>query len=115
MTVSEYLDVLADLGVDTDALSVNNGHILRMRNGRRAAGVYFNRNRDGVIHFTLNPNSLAVIDLTLWECLPDEVIKKVDHGKPNVVPKPDRERQALRQLLESAGVLYLVFKEGLWD
>lgn len=104
MNEAAYLRTLEELGVDTDALSVNNGHILRMRNGRRAAGVYFNRNRDGVIHFTLNVDGVFASD-ALWKRLPDEVIKKVDHGKPNVVPKPGRERQALRQLLESAGAL----------
>lgn len=104
MNEAAYLEILEELGVDTDALSVNNGNILKMRNGRSAPGVYFNRNTDEVIHFTLNVGGVFASD-ALWERLPDEVIKKKDRGKPNVVPIPGRERQALRQLLESAGAL----------
>ena len=105
MSEAGYLLILKELGVDTQNLSVNNGWVLRMRNGSKVDGVYFNRNRAGVVHFTVNPNSSVVIDWSLWEDLPDEQIKQKDRGKPNVVPNPGMERRALRQLLESAGVL----------
>ena len=105
MNEAQYLRILNGLSVNTNHLATNDHHILTMASGQRVAGVYFNRNKHGVIHFTINPNSLAVIDQTLWERLPDDQIKVKDHGKPNVVPIPGREHQALRQLLESAGAL----------
>ena len=99
-----YLPFLKELGVKTDGLAPNSGRILRMINGRDVPGVYFNRNRGGVIHFTLNVGSVSASE-DLWVRLPDEQVKRVDHGKPNVFPMPGMERQAFRQLLESAGSL----------
>ena len=103
MTIDDYLNILDHLGVDTHDLKP--GKVLRMRDGRRAPGMYFNCKKSIGIYFTLYlPGPFA--NESLWDYLPDEQIgKRRDKGKPNVVPKPGMERRALRQLLESAGVL----------
>ena len=99
MTETEYLRVLDEIGIDTSYQYPNCGHILKSRDGRKYDGVYFNRNRFGVIHFTLNPNAALRPDSKLWDYLPDREIKLVDKGKPNIVPKPGKERAALQLLL----------------
>jgi hypothetical protein len=103
MDVPEYLQVLEDLGIDvahlTEIREVNNGRVLRTRDRRRFDGVYFNSNRDGVVHFTIHPYSPVTIDWSLWNALPDEQVKRKDQGKPNIYPYPGMERRALRQLL----------------
>ena len=109
MNLSEYLRILEDLEVDVNHLTakrpVNNGRVLRMRNGGIVEGVYFNRNRAGTIHFTINPTSSVLVDWSLWNALPDKQVKWKDHGKPNIVPDPGMESRALTQLLASVGVL----------
>ncbi len=95
----EYLEILDDVGVDTTGLSVNRGRILRCKGGIEIPGLYFNRSRQGYIHFTLNHNARLEPDFTLWERLPYSVIKATDHDKPNIAPKPGMEGPALRQLL----------------
>lgn len=95
----DYIRILEEIGIETARLWPNCGRILRFRDGRKCPGVYFNRSRYGGLHFTLNPNARVEPDAAWWNFLPDCRIKAVDHRKPNIVPKPGMERQALRQLL----------------
>ena len=98
---SEYLRILEDLGVDTSGLVANNSRVLRMLDGRKVDGVYFNRNRDGVLYLVVNSNSTVTVDRRLWRTLPDEQVKLKDRGRCNIYPNPGMERQALRGLLAS--------------
>ena len=111
MSIADYLDLFREFGVDVDWVTerreVNGGRALRMIGGALVPGsIYFNSNKHGVIHFTVNDRpSISEIDWNLWAALPDSEIKSTDHGKPNIHPIEGSERQALRQLLMSAGVL----------
>ena len=108
MNVSDYLDMLRELGIDVDWVAelkeVNSGRALRRMDGSRVSGsIYFNRNEHHVVHFTINDRHRSPdIDWSLWKALPDDEIKKKDQGKPNILPVEGRERQALRQLLVTA-------------
>ena len=108
MNVSDYLDLLRELGIDVDWVAelkvVNSGRALRRMDGSRVSGsIYFNRNEHHVVHFTINDrHRIPDIDWSLWKVLPDDEIKKKDHGKPNILPVEGRERQTLRQLLVNA-------------
>ena len=75
MTEDGYRNILDALGVDTVALTGSRGNlvysskILRMMDGRRVRGVYFNRTtraNGSIIHFTLLPISTAVVNEELW-------------------------------------------------
>lgn len=108
MEISDWLRILEELGIDTvhltETLDVNSGRALRMRDGSKVlgGGVYFNRNRGGVVHFTINHNSTVRtfdIDWGLWNDLPSSQVKRKDRGKPNIYPNPGMERRALRRLL----------------
>ena len=100
---TDYLQILGDLGIDTDQTWPRLGHtgrILRTTEGVRFSGLYFNH-QGGVCYFTVNPRVATVeIDWNLWQVAPPSVtIPHFDLDKHNIVPKPGQERRALQSLL----------------
>ena len=116
---TDYLQILGDLGIDTDQSGprqANSGRILKGKDGQRYSGIYLNR-QAGITYFAVNPGAATVeIDWNLWQAVPTSVsVPRFDLDKHNIVPKPGQEQRALRSLLGmSSGGGFLNFLKGLF-
>ena len=72
---------------------------VRLRDGRRFRGVYFNDTTDWAppyFYFTINPRLASLsLSLTLWREIQADRVPALDRDKQNRYPRPGRERECL--------------------
>ena len=75
---------------------------VRLLDGRRFRGVYFNGTMDGAqpyFYFTINPRLARLsLPLTIWQEIPADRVPALDRDKQNRYPRPGRERECLASL-----------------
>ena len=100
-TYRECLDLLAGLGVWAPEGPGPRNPSLRWGNNRQGEpirGIYLNETVSGRAYFTLLPVCKLRPAERVWDYLPMECTPEENTSLRYIFPRPDREREALRQL-----------------